>query len=50
MPLRAISEDGGHGKHTRRDTVTFAAVLDSSWKFRGNINYGKEMRYLRYRK
>jgi len=42
----------GHGKHTRYGTVTFAPILDKSWKCGGNntINNGIEMRYLRYGK
>jgi len=47
--MSAICEDGnvGHGKHTRYDTVTFAAILDKSWKFGGNNNYRIQMRYFR---
>jgi len=32
--------------HTRKDAVIYAAVLDRPRKFRGKINYGKEMRCL----
>ena len=49
--MRAIFEDGngGYDKPTRCDTVNLAAVLDRSWKFRGNINYGTQMSILEVR-
>ena len=44
-PMNAMCQDGncGYAKHTRCDIVSLAAVLDRSWKFRGNINNGTQM-------
>ena len=49
--MNALCEEGnvGRAKHISCGTVTFAAVLYRSRKFRGNINYGTKMNIMEVR-
>ena len=46
--LNGICMDGNevNGKQTRSDMTSFAIILDRSWKFKSNINYGTQISVL----